>query len=220
MNILTRDLFLVVHVLYVSVFFRAGYRAWHKAGDQWMASQRMTRYIPARKSLYIFFNKKLIKTPLQGQLLSGKQVHRREMCQLPFIKCLLSARECDKHFVCLLLLILHSNPWISVPPLCLPASILQMLKMSLREVNRTLLPIKFAGGKWEERPWCSFGSKNWVLCQVSCCLLRACGGGVGSSHGLAWPKPLPLSYTWTFNGDCPFQSISAVWTVGWLAKTR
>ena len=91
----------------------------------------------------------LIKTPLQ--LVSGKQVHWREMCQPPFIKFLLCAKERDKHFVYILLFILHSNPWISVPLLCLPDPILQMLKMRLREVNHTLFPIKFAGGKWGEK---------------------------------------------------------------------
>lgn len=73
------------------------------------------------------------------------------MCQPSFIKCLLHAKDCDEHFVYTLLFILHNNLWILVPLLCLPAPILQMLKMRLREVDHTLLPIKFAGGSWEKR---------------------------------------------------------------------
>ena len=63
--------------------------------------------------MHIFFIKKLIKALLLRQLVSGKQVHLREICQPSFIKHLLCARKCDKNFVCSILLILHSNPWIS-----------------------------------------------------------------------------------------------------------
>ena len=64
--------------------------------------------------MHIFFIKKLIKALLLRQLVSGKQVHWREICQPSFIKHLLCARKCDKNFVCSILLILPSNSWLSV----------------------------------------------------------------------------------------------------------
>ena len=204
--------------------------------------------------MHIFFIKKLIKALLLRQLVSGKQVHLREICQPSLIKHLLCARKCDKNFVCSILLILHSNPWISGHCMSLSShfgevaseaqrgcvyllSRVQLfvncqaplsMKFSRQEYwsglsfptpgdlpyprikpvslkspalagrffttvlpGKSLSPIKSAGGKWEGRLFCSFGSKAKFFDRFHTAFL----GLEGSSHGLAQPKTHPhLTY--------------------------
>ena len=57
--------------------------------------------------------------------------------------------------------------------------------------GKSLSPIKSAGGKWEGRLFCSFGSKAKFFDRFHTAFL----GLEGSSHGLAQPKTHPhLTY--------------------------
>ena len=57
--------------------------------------------------------------------------------------------------------------------------------------GKSFSPIKFAGGKWEGRLFCSFGSKAKFFARFHTSSL----GLEESSHGLAQTKPLPhLTY--------------------------
>lgn len=152
----------------------------------------------------------LIKAPLlgAGQLVSGKQL-RWEMCQPPFIKRLLCAEECDKHFVCILLFILllcrfRYHCCVSRPAFC------RCWKWDSGRLITPFFPLSLQVASGRRDCKVHLAAKP----EFSARSYAASLGLGGSSHGLAQPKPLPLSYIWIFNGDCPLRSILAIWADG------
>lgn len=75
----------------------------------------------------------LISTLFWSNLLQ-KNVCCREICQLPFIRSALRAREDDKHFIYIRLFILWMNTSIRAPWLQFSASALKILKMRLKSL--------------------------------------------------------------------------------------